>query len=219
MSRFYNLLGAVPLVVWYVWGLSEQIPVLIQNFCIINVSTHVGALFALQVIAQASSIAFTSFLIVLLIVRDIPRTQTRGFTPYAAAMCGTFAATSFSLLPPAPLTAQLFAIAGLCTVAGLGLSIYALVYLGRSFAILPSARALVTDGPYRFVRHPLYLFEEIAVVGIMLQFAQPWSFFILVAHLAAQLARMHYEEQTLTQTFPEYSTYASHTARLIPGVY
>ncbi len=219
MPRLYNLLGAAPLVVWYVWGLSEQIPVLIQRSDTLGAGAPVGALFALQTIAQAASIAFTSFLIVLLIVRDVPRAQTRGFAPYAAAMFGTFAATSFFFLPAAPLTTPLLAIATLCIAAGLGLSLYALIYLGRSFAILPSARTLVIDGPYRFVRHPLYLFEEVAVVGIMLQFAQPWSLLVLAAHFAAQLARMHYEEQTLTGAFPEYATYAAHTKRLIPGIY
>ncbi len=41
----------------------------------------------------------------------------------------------------------------------------------------------------------------------------------MVIHLDAQLARMHYEEQTLTQAFPDYAMYASRTARLIPGFY
>ncbi len=215
MSLLYNLLGAAPLVMWYAWGLSEQIPVFIRHLS----HTPVGALSMLQTIAQAINIAFSSFLILLLIVRDAPRMQARGFAPYAAALFGTFAATAFLFLPTAGLPVPLLATAMLFITAGLGLSVYALIYLGRSFAILPSARTLVSDGPYRLVRHPLYLFEEIAVVGIMLQFAQPWSLLIFMAHLAAQFTRMHYEERILTQAFPEYSTYASHTARFIPGVY
>ncbi len=39
------------------------------------------------------------------------------------------------------------------------LSIVSLVTLGRSFAILPARRAIVARGPYRLVRHPIYLAE------------------------------------------------------------
>ncbi|NNM83890.1 isoprenylcysteine carboxylmethyltransferase family protein [Candidatus Parcubacteria bacterium] len=215
MSRFYNLLGATPLIIWYVWGLSEQIPVFIQHFP----HTPASVLSVFQAIAQATNIAFVSFLILLLIVRDVPKMQARSFAPCAAAQFGTFAATAFLFLPTAALPVPLLATAMLCIAAGLGLSVYALIYLGRSFAILPSARTLVILGPYRLVRHPLYLFEEVAVVGIMLQFVQPWSLLIFMAQLAAQFARMHYEERILTQVFPEYSAYASRTARFIPGIY
>jgi protein-S-isoprenylcysteine O-methyltransferase Ste14 len=43
-------------------------------------------------------------------------------------------------------------------------------HLGRSFSVVPQARGLVRGGPYSFVRHPLYLAEEIALLGILLQF-------------------------------------------------
>jgi hypothetical protein len=43
--------------------------------------------------------------------------------------------------------------------------------LGRSFSIMAESRQLVTTGPYRFVRHPLYLAEEIAMVSISANFA------------------------------------------------
>ena len=219
MRRLYNLLGVASLIVWYGWGLSQDIPVFIQRFYTLDASGHISALFILQALAQAASIAFISFLIVLLIVRDAPRAQTRGFAPYAAALFGTFATTSFFFLSSATIPTPLLVLATLCIVTGLGLSIYALIYLGRSFAILPSARSLVTDGPYRFVRHPLYLFEEIAVMGVMIQFVQPWALLILAVHFSAQLARMHYEERALAEAFHAYVVYTKQTARLIPGVY
>ena len=53
----------------------------------------------------------------------------------------------------------------------------------------------------------------------MLQFVQPWSFFLFALHVAAQLTRMHYEERALTAAFPEYTTYAARTKRFIPGIY
>jgi len=57
-------------------------------------------------------------------------------------------------------------------VAGVSASILGaltLSFLGRSFSVMPEARRLVTTGPYSIVRHPLYLFELLGVVGILLQ--------------------------------------------------
>lgn len=217
--RVRDLLGALPLIGWYLWGLWQQIPIFIERLPALSAGSHIGAPLTLQIVAQAASIAFTSLLIVLLVVRDMPRAQARGLGAYAAAALGTFAVTSFFFLSPAALTTSLFTVATLCIIVGFGLSIYALIYLGGSFAVLPSARTLITGGPYRYVRHPLYLFEELAVVGIALQFAQPWSLLVMLVHLAAQLARMRYEEQALIEAFPEYADYAARTARFIPGIY
>jgi protein-S-isoprenylcysteine O-methyltransferase Ste14 len=216
-ARLSNLIAALPLVAWYGLGLTRAIPLFIQNYRML--SAHHDALIALAALTQAAGIAFSVFLIVLLITREVPRASARGGAPYAAAFIGTFAIASFYFLPAAQLSLPLLLFATLCTMIGLGLCLYALIYLGRSFAIVPSARTLVVDGPYRFVRHPLYLFEEIVVVGIMLQFAEPWALVVMAVHLVAQFTRMHYEEKILTETFPAYADYATHTKRLIPGVY
>ena len=53
-------------------------------------------------------------------------------------------------------------------IAGLAFAIGSVAVLGRCFGILPDVRGLVTHGPYRWVRHPLYLGELTAVLGIVL---------------------------------------------------
>jgi protein-S-isoprenylcysteine O-methyltransferase Ste14 len=104
-------------------------------------------------------------------------------------------------------------------VVGSLLAVIVMSWLGRSFSIMPEARRLVVRGPYRLVRHPLYLCEGLLLVGIFIQYAPPWCYLIIVAQAALQLERMRIEEGVLRTTFPEYDTYASHTARLIPGIY
>jgi protein-S-isoprenylcysteine O-methyltransferase Ste14 len=104
-------------------------------------------------------------------------------------------------------------------IAGAVASTYVGGWLGRSFSIFPQARHLVTRGPYRFIRHPLYVAEQIATFGVMLQFAQPWSIVVALASVATQFPRMHYEEQVLSEAYPSYRDYAARTARLIPHIY
>ncbi len=84
---------------------------------------------------------------------------------------------------------------------------------------MAEARHLVTEGPYAVIRHPLYLAEEIAVLGVFLQFMSFWAGILLVAHFGLQIQRMLNEEQILRQAFPGYEAYMKRTARLIPGIY
>jgi protein-S-isoprenylcysteine O-methyltransferase Ste14 len=107
----------------------------------------------------------------------------------------------------------------LLVLFGSAAAVIALVRLGRSFSMMAEARRLVTSGPYRFVRHPLYLAEELAIIGISMQFFSLSSAFVLAVHIAFQLRRMYNEEAVLTETFPEYAAYQQRTARLLPGIY
>jgi protein-S-isoprenylcysteine O-methyltransferase Ste14 len=104
-------------------------------------------------------------------------------------------------------------------LAGSGAALYTLAQLGRSFSMMAEARRLVTWGPYRYVRHPLYVAEELAIIGLFMQFASVWSALVLAVHIAFQLRRMHNEETVLADIFPEYAAYRQRTARLLPGIY
>jgi protein-S-isoprenylcysteine O-methyltransferase Ste14 len=103
--------------------------------------------------------------------------------------------------------------------AGLLFAVASVAFLGRCFGVLPDVRGLVTRGPYRFVRHPLYLGELTAGLGVAMGSDQ-WALAVPVwsLGLALQLIRTHYEERTLLAEFPEYGPYAQRTKRLIPGL-
>jgi len=85
--------------------------------------------------------------------------------------------------------------------------------------VLPEARALVTRGPYRFVRHPLYLVEELAAFSGFIEAMSIWAVLLLALQLACQLRRILNEEAVLTAAFPEYVCYQRATARLVPGLW
>jgi protein-S-isoprenylcysteine O-methyltransferase Ste14 len=102
---------------------------------------------------------------------------------------------------------------------GAALAVYALTQLGRSFSVMAEARQLVTSGVYRIVRHPLYVAEEIAVIGLVIQFLSYQTLLLVAVHAGFQLRRMRNEEAILISSFPEYGAYKEKTARLIPGIY
>lgn len=103
-------------------------------------------------------------------------------------------------------------------LAGTLLAFWSAWHLGTNFSLLPQARQLVTTGPYRFVRHPIYLGGLLITVGeVWLR----WSPLVLVLNLlfvAAQIVRLRYEDEVLDRAFPEYRAYRASTSALIPGI-
>ncbi len=153
-------------------------------------------------------------------VRLKPVRTATGWKPTVAALLGGFLSMGLLYFPQRTdlsLTTQL--ISCVLVLGGNILAVVILMRLGKSFSIVPQSRRLVTTGPYRFVRHPLYLAEAVATIGALLDFISPLAVALIVVQLGFQVARMHYEEKILSETFPEYADYARRTARLIPSIY
>jgi len=107
-------------------------------------------------------------------------------------------------------------------VAALWLLIWARITFGRrSFHVAanPTPGGLVTTGPYRFIRHPIYtaicLFS---VPGVAAHWAWPAALLGAVV-VACALVRMFLEEKLLVARYPEYRQYAARTSRMIPFVF
>ena len=168
------------------------------------------------VVTEAVTGLFLALQLVLVCIRRLPLNKAAGLWPRAWGLLGANLGYAVLLLPRAPLGPVMAATsAGIVVIATAG-SLVTLAWLGRAFAILPQARALVTSGPYVFLRHPLYFFEQLAVLGVALQYLQPWGLLLFALSLAIQFPRMHYEEEILRATFAEYDAYARATPRLIP---
>ena len=83
-------------------------------------------------------------------------------------------------------------------VVGLAWQLLAKLTLGRSFGLLPAERgALVTNGPYRLVRHPIYLGYLIAHLGFLLSNFSLQNLLVLASVYLAQAVRMLREEAVL----------------------
>ena len=103
-------------------------------------------------------------------------------------------------------------------LAGTLLAFWSAWYLGTGFSLLPQARQLVTTGPYRYVRHPIYLGGLLITLGeVWLRFS-PLVLALNLLFVAAQVVRLRYEEQILERAFPEYRDYRARTSALIPGI-
>jgi protein-S-isoprenylcysteine O-methyltransferase Ste14 len=106
-------------------------------------------------------------------------------------------------------------------VAGLGLAVWARIYLGRNWGMPMTEKdepELVTSGPYRFVRHPIYAGILLAILGSALATSLYW----LIALVALGIYFVYsarVEEGLMSNSFPSaYPGYKAHTKMLIPFV-
>jgi protein-S-isoprenylcysteine O-methyltransferase Ste14 len=125
-------------------------------------------------------------------------------------------------LSPFPRDMATSAIGLALCVGGLAFALWARAALGANWSQEPSVKEeheLVTAGPYRLVRHPIYTGILVALVGTAL-IAGLVGWIVVVVTSAMFAWRVRVEEQLMEQTFPgAYATYRQHTKALVPGVW
>jgi protein-S-isoprenylcysteine O-methyltransferase Ste14 len=109
------------------------------------------------------------------------------------------------------------------SVAGVLLGIYTLLHNRfGNFGIYPEPiqnAQLITSGPYRWIRHPMYSALLLFMFGIGIYNNHVWGYLALGVLVAVLLGKIHKEEQYLMTQFPGYSEYCEHSKRLVPYVY
>jgi len=166
-----------------------------------------------------SSVLYRSFILqvigVVLVVFVALRVVT-GTDRYAMAGAAIFRNSTFT--PPLALGW----IAAALVVLGIFFAIWARINLGRNWSSAPAVKEnpkLVTSGPYRFVRHPIYTGVLLAAFGTALTGTAFGIGLFLIALVMFSL-RINKEEKIMLGLFPnEYTSYQAHTKRLIPFVW
>lgn len=83
----------------------------------------------------------------------------------------------------------------------------------------PTEGGLVTTGPYRFIRHPIYTAVCLFVVPAVIAHWSAVSAVCGMLVLAAAFLRIFLEEKMLVVRYPEYREYAAQTPRMIPLIF
>jgi protein-S-isoprenylcysteine O-methyltransferase Ste14 len=98
-------------------------------------------------------------------------------------------------------------------------SVVCLLTLGNRFGVRPVLRGLVTRGPYRLVRHPLYLSYVVAAIGFNLQVSNLATLLLVSLGWVAMVYRIVAEERVLSRnlTWPVYVRLVPY--RLVPGLW
>jgi protein-S-isoprenylcysteine O-methyltransferase Ste14 len=178
-------------------SLSDPWPSLLSSFCLAS---------------------FYMLLALLVMTRSPAKAQADGLLPRIAAFVGTYLPWTITFfgqtdqaLPNLLSTA--------CVLTGMIMMLVTIRHLGGSFSLVPQARSVVQTGPYRWIKHPLYFSEQIAILGVVLQYLTPVTVIVFVLHIGVQVCRILYEEDLLRRNCPEYSSYEAKRWRLIPYVW
>ncbi len=106
----------------------------------------------------------------------------------------------------------------LVTIAAF-LSLVSLLKLGKLFGVRPALRGLITRGPYRFVRHPMYLSYLVADIGYNLQEWSSVTLLLVLIGWASLVYRIYAEERVISR-HPDWPAYITRVRyRALPGLW
>jgi protein-S-isoprenylcysteine O-methyltransferase Ste14 len=174
------------------------------------------------VLSTAGAVLVLTFyaLVIGCYLRRGPAVATSGsFTAHAAAIAATWLPFALPLLHGARPGQGRQALSDVLLICGMAWAVWSLRVLGRNVSVLAQARDVVVKGPYRWVRHPLYVGEIVSALGIAIGVNSYSAVALWLALCGLQIFRAMREEQVLLRALPAYRSYRSHTAALLPGVF
>jgi protein-S-isoprenylcysteine O-methyltransferase Ste14 len=161
-----------------------------------NAKGHVKQFFGVRIIV---------IIILLIIIHPFTRSQDKVKNYYIATNNEVVLAVGFIIF-----------------LSGLALALWARLYLGKNWGMpmtLKQEPELVTNGPYKYIRHPIYAGILLAAFGSALASSAYWLLFIVFAG-SYFIYSARIEEKNMLKEFPKvYSSYKSSTKMLIPFIY
>ncbi|UQR61106.1 DUF1295 domain-containing protein [Bradyrhizobium sp. C-145] len=171
-----------------------------------------------QLLSSLCLASFYMLLGLLVMTRPPAKAHADGLLPRIAAFVGTYMPWTIGFFGDTDQALPNIA-STVCVFIGMTMMLVTIRHLGKSFSLVPQARSVVQTGPYRWIKHPLYLAEEIAVLGVVLKSLSSVTLALFVLHIGVQVCRIYYEEDLLRRNFPEYASYEESRWRVIPYVW
>src|SRR5271167_3778019 len=171
--------------------------------------------FTLAGAANVVWVTGAAIMAVMSFARFAPRSATVNLRTIAAS-------GAMLILPrfmrPTNLSTGALATAGLVfELFGVVLTQVARVYMGRSFGVLPANRGIVSKGPFRWVRHPIYFGWLVLSIGYAMSYANSRNILLIVVTLPFMVWRIDQEEAHLSAD-AGYRSYMDRVRyRLLPG--
>ncbi|MGN6677298.1 MAG: methyltransferase family protein [Streptosporangiaceae bacterium] len=173
----------------------------------------------LRTVGAVLVLAFYLVLIWCYLRRGPAKATSPSFTAHVAAIAATWLPFVLPLVrgvPPGPVQQV---VSDVLLVCGSGWSVWSLRFLGRNVSVLAQARAVVDQGPYRWVRHPLYAGEIVSSLGVAIAMNSLAALSCWIVLCCMQVYRALREEQVLLGALPDYRDYRMRTAALVPGLF
>ncbi len=170
----------------------------------------------LGLLASAFSTVFVSGTSILLLTADRPLARDEALLPNLLAVAGAFSVYVFGFLSPADSSPINQYVPPVLLALGAALVLLSLLYLRRSFAVTPQARAVKQAGPYAIVRHPMYAGNILTVFGLGLLLGTPLSLLLSFVIAGLQIGRAYFEERLLASSIPEYALYRAKVGAFLP---
>lgn len=162
----------------------------------------------------APSFLIELFVAVAFLTRDQPTLRIGGMRPRLAAYGGSFVFLGFlqfgnrfhpEWFAPGPVALPTTGVA--LWLTGSAWIVYSIWHLRSAFSIEPAARRLITTGPYRVARHPIYAGYLLQYAGTLLTFPSVPCAGALLVWFLLMADRMRLEETVLLEAFPDYADY------------
>ncbi len=185
-TKLYDLVMGTPLILFYSFGAFFRLLSLHTSLSALNAG-RMNSGVVLSILSDISVLTVAFLFVFSLLLRPPPIAQAIGPMPRIAALAGTYLVVGLLLFVPrekAPEWVQSMSL--MLILCGTTFAAYGVSYLGRSVSLMAEARKLVTTGPYRLVRHPLYLGEQVAIMGIILQSPSPFAVCVLALQTCFQ---------------------------------
>jgi len=154
--------------------------------------------------------------VLLLVFRRESRRLSRNPWDWLVALGGTF---TVLLVRPTTAAVAPESVGVALQLAGVLFEMYGKVYLGRSFGIVAADRGIVVGGPYRIVRHPIYLGYLVTHVGFLLANWSSRNIAIYIIEYFFQVARVLSEERLLKEDDGYRAYFERVRYRLIPFLF